>query len=165
MISLFHHICAPSFQRWLPSLRMSRLDVSTLVSVCFVWPDRGYLSRPSRMLVGALKGEQVLLFSELARWYLQQGLVITRIYQLLQYKRGKPFQSFGESVSAARREGDSDTAKSVIADTATLVGNSCFGKTIVDKDRHRGVLYVDGHAAASKCLHGFVCSFASGGET
>ena len=127
--------------------------------------QRCYLSRPSRMLVGALKGEQILLFSELARWYLQHGLVITRIYQLLQYKRGKPFQSFGESVSAARREGDSDTAKSVIADTATLVGNSCFGKTIVDKDRHRGVLYVDGHAAASKCLHGFVCSFASGGET
>ena len=32
--------------------------------------QKGYLSRPSRMLVGALKGERVLLFSELARWYL-----------------------------------------------------------------------------------------------
>ena len=102
------------------------------------------------MLVGALKGERILLFSELARWYLQHGLVITRIYQLLQYKRGKPFQSFGESVSATRREGDSDPAKSVIADTAKLVGNSCFGKTIVDKDSHKKVLYIEGHAAASK---------------
>ena len=27
--------------------------------------QRGYLSRPSRMLVGALKGERILLFSEL----------------------------------------------------------------------------------------------------
>ena len=53
--------------------------------------QRGYLSRPSRMLVGALMGERVLLFSELAWWYLQHGLVITRIYWLLQYKRGKPF--------------------------------------------------------------------------
>ena len=112
--------------------------------------QRGYLSRPSRMLVGALKDERVLLFSELTRWYLQHGLVITRIYQLLQYKRGRSFQSFGESVSAARREGDSDPAKCVIADTAKLVGNSCFGKTIVDKGRHRRVLHVDGHAAASK---------------
>ena len=51
--------------------------------------QRGYLSRPSRMLVGALKGERVLLFGELARWYLQHGLVIIRIYQLLQYKMRK----------------------------------------------------------------------------
>ena len=66
--------------------------------------QRDYLSRPSRVLVGALKSEQVLLFSELAQWYLQRGLVITRIYQLLQYKQSKPFQSFEESVSATRRE-------------------------------------------------------------
>ena len=57
--------------------------------------QRDYLLRQSRMLVGALKGERVLLFSELAQWYLQHGLVITRIYQLLQYKQSKPFQLFG----------------------------------------------------------------------
>ena len=53
-------------------------------------------------------------------------------------------------MSTARREGDSDPAKSAIPETAKLVGNFCFGKTIVDKDRHKRVLYVDGHAAASK---------------
>ena len=53
-------------------------------------------------------------------------------------------------MSAARREGDSDPAKSVIADTAKLVGNSCFDKNIVDRDRHMKVLNVDGHTAASK---------------
>ena len=89
--------------------------------------QRGYLSTPSRMLVGALKGERILLFSELARWYLQHGLVITRIYQLLQYKRGKPFQSFGESVSATRREEDSDPAKSVIAEN---LARRCDGTEI-----------------------------------
>ena len=121
--------------------------------------QRDYLSRPSRVLVGALKSEQVLLFSELAQWYLQRGLVITRIYQLLQYKQSKPFQSFEESVSATRRERDADPAKIVIAIviviTAKLVSNSCFGKTIIDKDRHRRVLYVNGHTTASE----FVASF------
>ena len=53
--------------------------------------QRGYLSRPSRILVGALRGERVMLFSELAWWCLQNGLAITMIYRLLQYKRGKPF--------------------------------------------------------------------------
>ena len=53
---------------------------------------------------------------------------------------------------ATRREGDADPAKSIIADTAKLVSNSCFGNSIVDKNRHRRVLYVDGHAAASKIV-------------
>ena len=55
------------------------------------------------MLVGAIKGERVLLFSEPAWLYLQHSLVITKIYQLLQYKQSKSFQSFGESLSAIRR--------------------------------------------------------------
>ena len=37
-------------------------------------------------------------------------------------------------------------------DTTILVGNSCFGKTIVDKDRHKKVLYDDGNAAASNLV-------------
>ena len=35
--------------------------------------QRDYLSRPSHMLVGVLKGERVLLFRELGRWYLQHN--------------------------------------------------------------------------------------------
>ena len=56
---------------------------------------------------------------------------------------------------ATRGEGDADSTKSIIADTAKLVGNSCFSKTIVDKDRHRRVLCVDGHAAISKVVASF----------
>ena len=48
-----------------------------------------------------------------------------------------------------RKEEDADLTKIVIVDTAKLVGNSHFGKTIVDKDKHSRVLYVDRHAAAS----------------
>ena len=56
VISLFRHICVPSFLRWLPSLRTSRLDASTLVIVCFVWPDRGVTSPDQVVYLWVLLG-------------------------------------------------------------------------------------------------------------
>ena len=69
----------------------------------------GYLKRASRMLIGSLRGDRVLLFSGLAKWYLQHGLVITEIYQLVEYHPRALFRDFGESMSQARREGDAET--------------------------------------------------------
>ena len=101
------------------------------------------------MLVGSMRGDRVLLFSGLARWYLQHGLVIKEIYELVEYHPRAVFKVFGESVSNARREGDADPSKKILADTSKLIGNSCYGKTIVNKDRHREVVYVEGHREAS----------------
>ena len=111
--------------------------------------EKGYLKRASRMLIGSMRGDRVLLFSGLARWYLQHGLVITEIYELVEYRPRAVFKDFGESVSNARREGDADPSKKILADTSKLIGNSCYGKTIVNKDRHREVVYVEGHGEAS----------------
>ena len=112
----------------------------------------GYLKRASRMLVGYLRGDRVPLFSGLAKWYLQHGLVITEIYQLVEYHPRALFRDFGESVSQARREGDADPNKKILADTSKLIGNSCYGKTIVNKDKHREVVYVESHSEASDLI-------------
>jgi G:T-mismatch repair DNA endonuclease (very short patch repair protein) len=109
----------------------------------------GHLRQPQRMLIGSMKGERILLFSELAKWYLNNGLKITRIYTLNEYTPSAPFKDFGESVSNARREGDSDPSKAILADTNKLIGNSCYGKTIVNKDKHKTIKYIDGDKEAS----------------
>jgi G:T-mismatch repair DNA endonuclease (very short patch repair protein) len=106
------------------------------------------LRQPQRMLIGSMKGTRILLFSELARWYLQNGLNITRLHTLIEYTPEQPFKLFGDSVSDARREGDADASKAILADTNKLIGNSCYGKTIVNKDRHKDVKYVHGHKDA-----------------
>jgi G:T-mismatch repair DNA endonuclease (very short patch repair protein) len=109
----------------------------------------GDLARPQRMLIGSLFGEKVLLLSTLARWYLDHGMVITKIYQLVDYTPRCAFERFGESVSNARRLGDEDPDKELLASTSKLVGNSAYGKTITNKEKHRNVKYADGCAAAS----------------
>ena len=108
-----------------------------------------FLKRPSRMLIGSMFGEKVLLLSALARWYLSHGLIITKVYQLIEYSPRAAFRSFGESVSAARRSGDKDPDQELLATTSKLIGNSSYGKTITDKTRHRDVSFVAGDREAS----------------
>ena len=59
------------------------------------------------------------------------------------------FERFGLSVCNARRQGDVDPSKKLLADTNKLIGNSCYGKIIMDKEKHSNVCYVEGDRNAS----------------
>ena len=58
--------------------------------------------------------------------------MVDHVYQVVKYERKPCFQHFGESVSAARRAGDTDPNKAIIADTMKLLGDS---ETNVDLHR------------------------------
>ena len=103
--------------------------------------EHDIMSTPRRMLVGSYRGEKILLTTPLLQWYLAHGLVVDRVYQIVEYSPKPCFQQFGDSVSAARRNGDSDPDKAIIADTMKLLGNSAYGKTVTNVDRHRDIKY------------------------
>ena len=103
--------------------------------------ENDIMSTPRRMLVGSFHGIKLLLATPLLRWYLAHGLVVDRVYQIVEYSPKPCFQNFGDSVSAARRAGDADPDKSIIADTMKLLGNSAYRKTVTNVDRHRKVTY------------------------
>ena len=103
--------------------------------------ENDIMSAPRRMLVGSFHGIKLLLATPLLRWYLAHGLIVDRVYQVVEYEPNPCFQRFGESVSAARRNGDVDPDKSIIADTMKLLGNSAYGKTVTNVDKHRDVRY------------------------
>ena len=86
-------------------------------------------------------GEKIMIITPLLKWYLLKGLVVTRIYQVVEYSPATCFQKFGEAVSDARRAGDADPHKKIIAETNKLDGNSSYGKTITNKERHTDVIY------------------------
>ena len=108
-----------------------------------------HLKQPQRMLVGSMKGDDILLLSELVRWYLQEGLEVTNVTEIFQFTPKKCFDRFGQSVSEARRQGDIDISKSLLADTAKLTGNSVYGKTITNKEKHRDIAYCNDDKKAS----------------
>ena len=103
--------------------------------------EHNILTKPRRMLVGSYRGDKILLTTPLLRWYIAHGLVVDHVYQVVEYERKPCFRNFGESVSTARRNGDVDPDKAIIADTIKLLGNSAYGKTVTNVDRHRNVKY------------------------
>ena len=114
--------------------------------------ENDIMSAPRRMLVGSFHGIKLLLATPLLRWYLAHGLIVDRVYQVVEYEPNPCFQRFGESVSAARRAGDADPDKSIIADTMKLLGNSAYGKTVTNIDRHRNVKYCT-EVGTSACIN------------
>ena len=99
------------------------------------------MTTPKRMLVGSYYGDKILLATPLLRWYLDHGLEVLHVYQVIEYDPIPCFRRFGDAVSKARREGDIHRDRTTIADTMKLLGNSGYGKTITNVDRHRDVNY------------------------
>ena len=106
------------------------------------------MTTPRRMLVGSFHGDKILLATPLLRWYLEHGLEVTRVYQVVEYTPNPCFRRFGDAVSTARREGDVHPHKAIVTDTMKLLGNSGYGKTITNVDRHRDVKYCTEKAAS-----------------
>ncbi|XP_053380961.1 uncharacterized protein LOC128549018 [Mercenaria mercenaria] len=104
--------------------------------------------KPRRLLVGGTKARQILLATPLLKWYLDHGLQVTKIYQVVEYRKKACFESFVEEVSDARRAGDACKDMAIIADTMKLIGNSGYGSMIMDKTKHRNVFYVEGENRA-----------------
>ena len=84
-------------------------------------------------LIGSYIGKEIVLYSPLLKWYLQQGLIITKFHCAIQYTPIKCFETFANEVSDARRAGDVDDDKKLIAATMKLFGNSAYGKTVTIK--------------------------------
>ena len=111
--------------------------------------EHNIMATPRRMLVGSYRGDKILLATPLLRWYLNHGLEVTHVYQVIEYDPIPCFRRFGDAVSTARREGDVHSHKAIIADAMELLGNSGYGKTITKVDRHRDVNYCTEKAASA----------------
>ena len=109
------------------------------------------LSRNSRrLLIGAMKAEKMLIATPLLKWYINHGMKISKIYEVIEYNSSPCFQEFVKQVSEARRKGDVDDSKAVLADTMKLIGNSAFGSMIMNKTKHKKVYFVEGYENAAK---------------
>ncbi|BFZ06709.1 hypothetical protein BsWGS_09748 [Bradybaena similaris] len=103
------------------------------------------LSSPRRTLIGSYSGKQILLATPLLKWYLDNDLEVTKIYQVIEYKPETCFEQFGNKVSDARRDGDLDNNCTIKSETMKLLGNAAYGKTLTNKAKHVNVAYAHGN--------------------
>ena len=91
------------------------------------------MAQPRRSLIGSMKGDKILLATPLLKWYLEHGLEVTKVHQVIEYTPKPCFKPFGDAVSDARRAGDADPNKTIIADTMKLV-SFCFFSGIIGEE-------------------------------
>ena len=105
-----------------------------------------------KKLVGALSAERMLVYAPLLRWYVDHGAVVTRVYKTIDYNPGKPFTWFVEQVTEARRTGDVEKSKALLAEVFKLLGNSAYGKLIEALERQTNVIYTKDEKVVDRAL-------------
>ena len=96
----------------------------------------------TKKLLGVIKMKQILLYTPLIKWYLQHGLRLTKVLQLVEYEQGKPFSWFPEEVRNASPEADKGHLKKQLGNAAKLKRNSFYGKMIEDLSHHKSTKFI-----------------------
>ena len=105
-----------------------------------------------KKLIGALSAKKLLLYAPLLRWYVNHSAVITAVYRTIDYKPTKVLKWFVDEVTDARRTGDVDKSKALLADIFKLLGNSSYGKMIEAVERHTCTVYTKDEKLVDRTL-------------
>ena len=125
-----------------------------------------------KSLISSYYGREILVITPLLRWYMQQGLVVTKVYMTLEWEPRRCFEFLTKAMADSRREADRDPNLKVMGEAAKLLANSVYGKTITNKARYlntklcrgRSVSYMRnrsryrGHKRLSAEVVGSVCT-------
>ena len=84
------------------------------------------LEKTKRYLISSYFGDKILITSEMAKFYLDLGLKITRIYEFVQFHLSKYFQSLSLQIAKDRRTGDRDPDSQILTMTSKLTGSSLY---------------------------------------
>ena len=109
--------------------------------------DHDAPTKSRRLLVGGMKANKILLTTPLLQWYLKHGLVITRLYETVEYSPVACFQKFVQQGIDARRQSDNDPDQALLGDTFKILLNSSYGSSLLNKEKFSNTSYHKGHNA------------------
>ncbi len=84
--------------------------------------SQGRTFKDTRYLIGSMWGKNILIITPLLKWYLDHGLLVTKIHQVVEFSPKRCFQGFVDQISDDRRAGDQNPDLQVIAETSKLTG-------------------------------------------
>lgn len=105
--------------------------------------DEYAFEKGSKKLINSYFAEKMAIISPLLKWYVDHGLVISKVHRAISYDPSPCFKWFGDEVTAARSAADVDKSKVLIGDMNKLMGNSCYGFAMMDKSKHEKVEIVN----------------------
>ena len=113
------------------------------------------MTTPRRALIGSYKGDKILLGTPLLKFYLDQGLVVSRVHRAIQWRSHPWLEPFADFMSTSRRAAVADPNQKILGETAKLVGNAGFGRFIMDVTRHQEVRYEQDESKVARAINSF----------
>ena len=95
--------------------------------------EEGIMAQTRKMLISSFTLQNGTLITLLLLFYLQLGLVITKIPRFIQYPPRKCFNSFVQAAVDARSKGDKNLKSNVVAETMKHLANSSYGYQNMDR--------------------------------
>ena len=81
---------------------------------------------PRVLLVGGMSAQEIIIGSPILRWYLQNSIVVTKLYQVVEYQKRVCFKGLAQDVME-----DTNPDLNIMADTKDR--NSSHGALCMDK--------------------------------
>ena len=95
----------------------------------------------SRKLISCMSANRILIYHPLLKWYIEHGLIVSKVYGMIDTKKYKCFESFTELVSDERRKGDEKDEYKIIGNEMKDIGNSSYGRSCMNKSKHTQTSY------------------------
>lgn len=131
-----------------------RKPSSTIGEHMRAFAEEHEIKPPKSALIGSYQGNKILLGTPLLKFYLEEGLVVTRIHQAVQWVSYPWLRPFGEFVSSSRRAADADSHQKIPGETTKLVGNAGFGRLLVDVSSHQNIKYEKDEGKVERAING-----------
>ena len=81
------------------------------------------------MLLSKIKASNLVIPTKLLKWYVEHGIRVNNLYQLLWFSAGRPFKEWGEKLAQKRRDA-AEEGSTVHEMTAKFMGNSAYGMAL-----------------------------------
>ena len=127
--------------------------------------ENGLLKKPSKLLITCHEATDILLATQMVKFYISKGLKITNISKIYQYRPMKCFEEFVKTCQEKRIAGDLDPSKALFANLFKSFANHAYGYTLTRKDRHKDTLYVNKSMMKQHCRKRTFLSASDVGQT
>ena len=93
-------------------------------------------------LVPGMKAENVLIDSFLLKWYMEHGLLVTKVHCAIEFQYAPIFKDFIDKRTQKRREATlaGNTSEAALH---KLIGNSAYGCSLLNKEKYVQIAYAD----------------------
>ena len=140
------------FEDFAPIIKHANINYEYIGEFMQGVSDRsGIKVKDRRCVIDSYFGKGVGLIDEYVVWLLKKGFMVDKVYTFIRYNKEPIFRDFANAITEMGIRGDKDKHSEMPALMAKLIGNSAFGSTITNKDKHREVVlqrYTNNTAAA-----------------